>query len=132
VRVYLCRHAEAAPGDPDELRELTAEGRRQAHALGARLAGLAEPPATVLTSPLVRARQTAEAIAAETGAALRLEPALAPGATVEALRGAVAGAAGPVAAVGHQPDCSEILLALRGEDPGFAPAGWAQLELSAD
>ena len=132
MRVYLCRHAEAAPGDPDELRELTAKGRRQARALGARLAGLAEPPATVLTSPLARARQTAEAIAAETGAALRLEPALAPGATVDALRGAVAGASGPVAAVGHQPDCSEILLALRGEDPGFAPAGWAQLELSAD
>jgi phosphohistidine phosphatase len=132
VRVYLCRHAEASPGDPDELRELTAEGRRQARALGTRLAGLAAPPATVLTSPLVRARQTAEAIAAETGAALRLAPALAPGATVEALRGAVARAPGTVAAVGHQPDCSEILLALRGEDPGFAPAGWAQLELSAD
>ena len=132
MRVYLCRHAEAAPGDPDELRELTAEGRRQARALGASLAGLAEPPATVLTSPLARARQTAEAIVAETGAALRLEPALAPGATADALRDAVAGASGPVATVGHQPDCSEILLALGGEDPGFAPAGWAQLELSAD
>ena len=132
MRVYLCRHAEAAPGEPDDLRELTDEGRRQARALGVRLAGLAEPPATVLASPLLRARQTAEAIAAETGATLRVEPALAPGATADALRDAVAAASAPVAAVGHQPDCSEILLALRGEDPGFPPAGWAQLELSAD
>ena len=130
MRVYLCRHAEAAPGDPDELRELTAKGRRQARALGARLSGLAEPPATVLTSPFARARQTAEAIAAETGAALRLEPALAPGATVDALRGAVAGASGPVAAVGHQPDCSDITVVLTGSDPGFAPGSMTVLHLA--
>jgi phosphohistidine phosphatase len=129
VRVYLCRHAEAAPGDPDELRELTAEGRRQARALGARLAGLAEPPATVLTSPLVRARRTAEAIAAETGAALRLEPALGPGATVDDLRGAVAGVADPVAAVAHQPDCSDITVLLTGSDPGFAPGSMTVLHV---
>jgi phosphohistidine phosphatase len=130
VRVYLCRHAAAAPGDPDELRELTGEGRRQARALGVRLAGLAEPPATVLSSPLVRARQTAEAVAAETGAALRIERGLAPGATVDALRAAVAGASGPVAAVGHQPDCSEIAVALTGSDPGFAPGSMTVLQLA--
>jgi hypothetical protein len=38
VRVYLCRHAQAAAGEPDELRELTSEGVEQARALGARLA----------------------------------------------------------------------------------------------
>ena len=130
MRVYLCRHAEAAPGDPDELRELTAEGRRQARALGARLAGLAEPPATVLTSPLARARQTAEAIVAGDGRRAAPRAALAPGATVDALRGAVAGASGPVAAVGHQPDCSEIAVALTGSDPGFAPGSMTVLELA--
>ena len=30
VRLYLVRHAKAAPGDPDELRPLTPEGREQA------------------------------------------------------------------------------------------------------
>ena len=43
--------------------------------------------------------------------------------TAEALIEALAGEAGPVATVGHQPDCSEIALALLGRDPGFPPAG---------
>jgi phosphohistidine phosphatase len=129
VRVYLCRHAKAAPGEPDEERELTGKGRRQAAELGERLAALPEPPVVVLASPLVRARQTAEAIAAATGAPLELEPRLAPGAGVADLRAAVAGLAGPVATVGHQPDCSEITYAVTGVDTGFSPAAMAQLEL---
>ena len=129
VRVYLCRHAKAAPGDPDDLRELTGKGRRQAEALGEQLAGLPTPPALVLSSPLVRARQTAEAIASATGAPLEIESRLAPGATVIDLREAVAGRAGPVATVGHQPDCSEIAFAVTGRDPGFSPGTMAQLEL---
>ena len=115
VRVYLCRHAKAAPGAPDDLRQLTGKGLRQAAALGERLAALADPPVLVLSSPLVRARQTAEAIA--------------PGATILDLREAVEGRAGPVATVGHQPDCSEIAFAVTGSDPGFSPGGMAPLEL---
>jgi phosphohistidine phosphatase SixA len=131
VRVYLCRHAEAAPGDPDELRELTPAGDAQARALGERLASLASPPRRVLTSPLVRARRTADAVAE--ALALDAEPRaeLVPGATVASLRRALAGAEGPVAVVGHQPDCSEIALALTGSDPGFAPGAMAELELDA-
>lgn len=130
MRVYLCRHAKAAPGDPDELRELTVKGRDQASALGERIAALPEAPTVVLTSPLVRARQTAEAVADATGASLRVEPRLAPGATVAGLREAVTGEAGPVVTVGHQPDCSEIAFALTGVDPGFPPAGFAELDVS--
>ncbi len=129
VRVYLCRHAKAAPGEPDDARELTAKGHDQAAALGERLARLLEPPAVVLASPLVRARQTAEAIAAATEAPLEIEPLLSPGATVDDLRAAVADRRGPVATVGHQPDCSEIALAVTGSDPGFAPGAMAELEL---
>lgn len=129
MRVYLCRHAKAAPGDPDEARELSGKGRRQAEELGARLAALPEPPATVLSSPLVRARQTAQAIATATGAPLEIDTRLAPGATILHLREAVAGRPGPVATVGHQPDCSEIALAATGRDPGFAPGAMAQLDV---
>lgn len=130
VVVHLCRHAKAVQGEPDELRELSPTGVEQARALGRRLATASEPPALVLTSPLVRARQTARILAEETGAELRVEPLLAPGATVGELRRAVASADGAVAAVGHQPDCSEIALAVSGRDPGFPPAGTARLELS--
>jgi phosphohistidine phosphatase len=130
VRVYLCRHAKAAPGDPDELRELTGKGRKQARALGEQLAGVPEPPVLVLTSPLARARQTAEAVAEATGAPLRVEPRLAPGATVHDVRAAVSDTSGPVATVGHQPDCSEITFAVTGADPGFAPGSMVELELA--
>ena len=75
VRVYLCRHAKAAPGEPDELRPLTPEGVDQAQRLGERLAEEPMPPAVVLSSPLLRARQTAEAIAhADGGGASRRRP----------------------------------------------------------
>ena len=130
--VYLCRHAKAADGDPDELRELTTKGVEQARALGAQLATQPAPPEIVLASPLVRARQTAEIVAEETGAELRVSPLLAPGATAESLRLAVVGTVGPVATVGHQPDCSEIARAVTGHDPGFRPGAFACLELGSE
>ena len=79
MRIYLCRHAQARPGEPDELRELTPEGVEQAGALGTRLAALPAPPRLVLTSPLIRARQTGAAIADAIGVTARVEEALAPG-----------------------------------------------------
>jgi phosphohistidine phosphatase len=129
VRIYLCRHAQARAGEPDELRELTPEGLGQARELGARLAALSEPPRLVLTSPLIRARQTGAAVAEAVGVTARVAEVLAPGATAEALIDALAGEASPVATIGHQPDCSEIALALIGRDPGFPVAGMIELEL---
>ena len=127
VRLFLVRHAHADPGEPDELRPLSEQGRVQARALAVRLA--AAEPDVVLSSPLLRARETAAAIARGTGAELRVDERLSPGATAASLRAAVAGAAATVVAVGHQPDCSEIALELTGRDPGFAPAGVAELDL---
>jgi phosphohistidine phosphatase SixA len=131
VRVYLCRHAQAVAGEPDELRELTSEGVEQAKALGARLAALPDPPRLVVTSPLIRARQTGAEIATATGATVRVEEALSPGATAAAVIAALGDEPGPVATVGHQPDCSEIARAVLGRDPGFRVAGMAELELTA-
>ena len=127
--VYLCRHAAAAPGEPDELRPLTTDGADQARRLGARLAAEASPPSVVVSSPLVRALQTAELIAGATGAELLTDDRLAPGATVAGLRELVAETGGPVATVGHQPDCSEIALAVTGNDPGFAPGAAHAIEI---
>jgi len=68
--IVFARHGQTAPNrdglvlgraDP----ELTEEGHRQAARLAAALAG--EPVAAILTSPLVRARQTAEAVGAACG-----------------------------------------------------------------
>ena len=127
--VFLCRHAQAAPGEPDELRPLTAEGEAQAARLGARLASDGRAPAVVVSSPLLRARQTAAFVARETGAELRVDARLAPGAGLAELRAVVSEVGVPTATVGHQPDCSEIVVALTGSDPGFPPAGVATIEL---
>jgi phosphohistidine phosphatase len=131
VRLYLVRHAEAEPGDPDELRPLTASGREAARALGAQLAAEGARPEVVLTSPLLRARETG----AELGRALAAEPEtderLAPGATAEDVRLAIAGRGDEVVVVGHQPDCSRIAAELGGgPEPSFPPAGFALLEIS--
>lgn len=131
MRVYLVRHAQAASGEPDDLRPLTEGGREQARALGERLAALDPRPAVVLTSPLLRARETAAVIAKATGAELRVDERLAPGATAAALAEAAAGAPEPIVAVGHQPDCSEIALAAGVPHRGFPPGAMAELELPA-
>jgi len=131
VQLYLCRHAAASPGDPDELRELTPAGVVQARALGRLLAETDRPPTVVVSSPLVRAKQTAEALCRETRAELRVDERLAPGAGVGELRAVLDDLAGPVATVGHQPDCSEIAVALTGTDPGFPPAGVVAIEVDA-
>jgi phosphohistidine phosphatase SixA len=132
MRVFLVRHAHSDPGDPDELRPLSVRGREEARALGERLAAHPTPPQFVVSSPLLRARETAEAIADATAAELRIDDRLAPGATLELLRQSLEGVGTTAAAVGHQPDCSEIALALTGDDPGFPTGGFAELELGRE
>ena len=121
------RHAEAAPGEPDDLRPLTADGKDAARALGERLA--AHKPDAVVCSPLLRARETAELIARAAGVEAEPEEKLAPGADVTDLSAAVSGRGDTVVVVAHQPDCSEIVLALTGAERDFAPGAFAELEL---
>ena len=127
MRLFVVRHAEAAPGDPDELRPLTDAGRAAARALGERLADLDLD--AVLASPLLRARETAEAIARPSGLTAEPDERLAPGADADTVREAVAGRGEAVVAVGHQPDCSEIVLALTGERVPFEPGAVHEVEL---
>jgi phosphohistidine phosphatase len=130
VRLYLVRHAEAESGEPDELRTLSAHGREQAREVGERLAADGVRPDAVLSSPLMRARETAEAIAKATGATAEPDERLAPGATAEDVRSSVAGRGETVVIVGHQPDCGQIAASISGgPEPSFPTAGVCQLEL---
>ena len=127
MRLVLVRHAEAAPGSPDELRALTLEGHDQARRLGERLRADGIEPHAVLSSPLLRARETASELGFGPP-----EPVdeLAPGATEQDVRAALAGRVGTVVVVGHQPDCGRIAAALSGgEEPAFPPAGAQIIEL---
>jgi phosphohistidine phosphatase len=130
VRLFLVRHAEAAPGEPDDLRPLTPRGRDQARALAERLAADELRPDAVLSSPLLRARETAEELARALGIRAEPDERLAPGATAGDVRAAAVGRGDTVLVVGHQPDCGEIVAALTGgAPPSFAPAELAVVEV---
>ncbi len=130
MQLYLVRHAEAAGGEPDELRPLTPAGREQARSLGERLRDSGVRPNAILTSPLLRARETAAALGRELGLEAMPDERLAPGATADAVASAVEGRGDTVIVVGHQPDCSRIAAALSGEEESdFPPAGFVTLDL---
>jgi phosphohistidine phosphatase len=135
VQVFLIRHAEAtqetlALHDPH--RHLTASGRRQARAIGDRLRWHDCVPTHIWSSPLVRAIQTAELVAAglHCDAAVDALPALAPDENprdvVAAVAAAAAAGAGPVIMlVGHEPGLSAVGALLVGQ-PEFASLAKAQ------
>jgi phosphohistidine phosphatase len=119
VEVFLIRHADATRETlelRDPMRHLTAAGRTQARSLGDRLRWHDCSPTHIWTSPLVRAVQTAELVAAGLAAAVPVEvlPALAPGepsrGVLEALHGI--GADSSVVLVGHEPGLSAIAAVL--------------------
>src|SRR5207247_7407711 len=129
MRLLIVRHAEAAPGNPDELRPLTPEGREHARAVGLRLRDDGFAPDAVVASPLLRARETAEALGLGEP---EIDDRLAPGASPADMRDAAAGRGRTVLLVGHQPDCGRAAAALSGgPEPAFPPCGYARLELAA-
>ena len=125
--MIVVRHAKAAPGDPDDLRPLTEQGREAARMLGELLAE--RRPDAVVSSPLLRARETAQAIAGAAGLQATIDERLAPGADADDLRAAVAGRGETVITVGHQPDCSEIVLAITGREVRFPTAGFTEIDI---
>lgn len=80
TEIYLVRHGDAVPGADEitagdyDAQPLSALGRAQAAALAARCRGL--PLAAVYSSPIRRARQTAEAVAEVTALPVEIEPEL--------------------------------------------------------
>ena len=130
MQLYLVRHAEAADGEPDELRPLTADGRRAARTLGERLAADGVVPDAVLTSPLLRARETGAELARPVGLEPEPDDRLAPGATAESVRAAAAERGETVVVIAHQPDCSRVAAELTGgPEPAFPPAGMLAIEV---
>ncbi len=116
--LYILRHGQAAPlGEAvrrDADRPLTDEGRADAALVGMALARLDPALSLVLCSPFLRARQTAEAIAAQFPAELpavretdALSPGLRPAALVAELQ--TISPDSSIVIVGHQPDLGKFL-----------------------
>ncbi len=139
MRLLIIRHAAAVPagtpGVADDDRPLTPRGKARFRTAAKGLARMTPRPDVLLTSPLPRARQTAE-IAARAFKSLepRIEPALASGRVdqIVAVLGKESRDA-TVAVVGHEPVLAGLLARLvgapRGEPFAFKKGGAALVDL---
>ena len=111
VELYLLRHADA--GDPvtwdgpDAARPLSSKGEKQSERLGRFLAGIGFRPDAIISSPKLRASQTAEIVAERLGDAGRHSTSASPAASAcRWSRRSCVTPANPSGAVlvGHDPD----------------------------
>jgi phosphohistidine phosphatase len=124
--IWLLRHGEAEDGSPDADRELTTKGERQARAAGAALKRLGVELDACLTSPKVRARDTARIACEQLG----VEPVEEP-----ALRGGpfdpdevAEGHGDSVLLVGHEPDFSMAVHGSTGAQVRMPKGGLAGID----
>lgn len=143
MNLFLLRHGLAVERKEfyfanDEFRPLTPKGKRQLRKVAAALRAMELRFDVILSSPLVRARQTAEMVAADVKARKRLAFAdeLKPGGNPKKLIQKIAAQkinSGDVLLVGHEPDLSNLisLLVTGSRDAGFTlkKAGVAKLEV---
>ncbi len=130
MELYIIRHATAQTlgrknDFTDEKRSLTAEGRERMRDVARGLRKLGVELDLILTSPLVRAAETAEVLASVFGMNKRdVEQTanLAPGASPGELLAQIKGRTGveSVALVGHQPDLGELIRKVARGDGGFS------------
>ena len=125
--IWLLRHGDAAQGSPDSERPLTHKGQGQARAAGAALKAIGVQPAACLTSPKLRAVDTARIACEQLGdLEPQLEPKLAGGPfDAEAL---AAGLGHDVLLVGHDPDFSAAVRSLTGARVSMKKGGLAGVE----
>jgi phosphohistidine phosphatase len=138
--LLLLRHAKSSWADHgvrDHDRPLNPRGERDAPRIGAFLREVGRLPDLVLASSALRARSTAERVAAAAG----LDPELvsvqedlylaAPGTLVDVVRRR-AGAAQRVLVVAHNPGLEDLVEALAGRHERFPTAALAAFELNID
>jgi phosphohistidine phosphatase len=120
--LWLLRHAEAADGVPDDERPLTDRGVRQAEAAGRAFEALGVRIDACLSSPKLRALQTARTACEPLGVEVTVEPRLS-GQPFD-VADLVAGL-GDVLLVGHDPSFSLTLHDLTGTQARMRKGGLA-------
>jgi phosphohistidine phosphatase len=120
TELYFLRHAHAgdpmAWDGPDEARPLSPKGERQADRLGLFLVSVRFTPDVFITSPKLRASQTADIVAAHLGASVEIDDRLAVGFGADTLEAILRDNGDPLrpVVVGHDPDFSSMVAALCG------------------
>jgi phosphohistidine phosphatase len=139
MRLILIRHAIAvdrSPDIPDDARPLTQEGRKRFRQAARGLARLFPTPDLLLSSPLLRARQTARIASRAWRLPVTDEDALG-GGSVSDLQAALrrVPTQSTVAMVGHEPQLSEFLAHILGSSQPdrltFKKGGAAVVDLPA-
>jgi phosphohistidine phosphatase len=124
--IYFLRHGDAEHETTDDAaRELTPKGERQSEAAGRALAALGVGVDVCLTSPKVRAGQTARIACKQLGAPVEIAEELS-GGSFDA-RQLTAGR-GEVLLVGHEPDFSNVVADLTGARVKLRKGGIACVE----
>src|SRR5919199_5920974 len=123
--IWLLRHGEAADGSPDAERPLTDKGERQASAAGEALRELGAKIDACLSSPKVRAYDTAKLACEPLGVEVQLEPKLA-GGPFQAEE--LAAGLGDVLLVGHDPDFSMAVHDMTGAQVRMKKGGMAAVD----
>jgi phosphohistidine phosphatase len=120
TELYLLRHAHAGdPGGwdgPDDRRPLSDKGQKQAERLGRFLATVGFRADAIITSPKVRAAQTAEIVAGHLDMKVATAERLGGQLGIAELEAVIHDAGDPerVMVVGHDPDFSDLLALLCG------------------
>jgi phosphohistidine phosphatase len=121
MKLYIMRHGPAEDESPtgrDANRALTKSGRARVHAVAQSLVDHNEAPLAILSSPLVRAFQTAQVVSAVTRAvsSIEMRPELGPGLDAMGLVSDLVRAERKrVMIVGHEPDLGALVARLVGE-----------------
>ena len=133
--LHLLRHADAGDPEawtgPDAARPLSDKGRKQSKRLGDHLAAIGFEADTFITSPKIRAAQTAEIVAEPLGTKVSIDDRLAGGLEIAALEAVLEDAGDPrrVVIVGHDPDFSELLSELLGTQLEMKKGAFARVEI---
>jgi phosphohistidine phosphatase len=120
TQLHLLRHAHAGDpmkwGGPDDVRPLTEKGRLQSETLGVFLARAGFQPDAILSSPRIRALETARLVAAALGVRVDVVDALGEQLDLESLDRLLRSAGDPrrPVLVGHDPDFSMLAAELVG------------------
>jgi phosphohistidine phosphatase len=125
--IWLLRHgdAEDGAGKPDAERQLTEKGERQSVAAGEALKKLGVELDVCLTSPKVRAKQTAEFACKQLGVQVEQDDRL-KGGDFDPLE--VAAGRGEVMLVGHEPDFSQAVALVTGSRVKMKKGGIAAID----
>ncbi|GAB2715643.1 phosphohistidine phosphatase SixA [Halomonas garicola] len=134
--LWIMRHGEAADGSPDSARPLTADGEQQASLMASRLAERCQADGTavtrIVTSPYLRARQTAAVMGDALGVAVETLSGITPEDSPQAFCDWLVNQPGNLLVVSHMPLVGGLtgLLVDGREDQGraFPTADIAELE----